>query len=234
VSTPVRVIPYTTALPASSRRSSSTHREDGFRILFVGRLVERKGVSHLVEAVRRLPARLDARLDIVGDGPERAHLASIIERDGLGGRVVLRGRVPQGELEAAYDAAQVVVLPSIVDARSDTEGLGVVLLEAMSRRVPVIGSALGGITDIIVDGQTGILVPPGDAAALSTAIAQLADDRPLAERLGDAGYHHAHTNFSWDAIVQRWEECYAAAARTRTGTATPGGPGATPPRATVR
>jgi glycosyltransferase involved in cell wall biosynthesis len=102
-------------------------------------------------------------------------------------------------------------LPSIHDRRNDTEGLGVVLLEAMSYGVPVIGSAVGGIPDIIVDGETGLLVPPHDSAALAGALERLAHDSVLAARLGLAGYRHVRSNFSWDRIVTEWEECYAAA-----------------------
>src|SRR5439155_1687474 len=80
-----------------------------------------------------------------------------------------------------------LVLPSIVDARGDTEGLGVVLLEAMSYHLPVVASNVGGITDIVADGETGLLVPPADPVALAAALERLATDAPLAERLADAG-----------------------------------------------
>jgi glycosyltransferase involved in cell wall biosynthesis len=213
---PVQVIPYAVgwsdrgALPEiqAARRERGN---GGFRILFVGRLVERKGVPDLIAAVGRLPAALAPHLEIVGDGPERPRLQAQIDREGLGGRVTLRGRVSERELRQAYASADVLVLSAIVDSRSDTESLGVVLLEAMSYRVPVIATRVGGIPDIVVDGQTGLLVPPGDHAALAGALERLASDRPLAARLGAAGYEHARTSFSWETIVQRWEQCYVGA-----------------------
>src|SRR5437899_2041063 len=110
------------------------------------------------------------------------------------------------ELRRAYAGASVLVLPAIVDARGDTEGLGVVLLEAMTYGVPVIGSDLGGITDIVVDGETGLLVPPQDSAALAAALERLATDRGLARRLGEAGRSHGRRHFSWPAIIAQWEE----------------------------
>jgi glycosyltransferase involved in cell wall biosynthesis len=228
--TPVRVIPYTLGFPPANTPRLAA-RDGAFRILFVGRLVERKGVTHLVEAVRRLPG---ARLTVIGDGPERTSLEAQVARDGLGDRVTLRGRVSEAELREAYVASDALVLPSILDARGDTEGLGVVLLEAMSYGVPVIGSNLGGITDIVRDGETGLLVPPGDAALLAAALQRLASDRDLAKRLGEAGRKHVATAFGWPAIMAQWEECYAAAAGTRTGTATPAVPDATPPRVAGR
>ena len=215
---PVRVIPYTVTMskdgagvvaPARERRDG-----DRLRVLFVGRLVERKGVNLLVEAARRLPPAVT--VEIIGEGPERPALEAQVKRDGLAPRVTLRGGVSDEELRNAYASADVVVLPSIRDARNDTEGLGVVLLEAMSYGVPVIGSAVGGIPDIIIDGETGILVPPQDAAALAEALARLAGDPDLAQRLGRAGWSHMRANFSWDQIVLQWEQCYAAAQRNRT------------------
>ena len=101
-------------------------------MLFVGRLVERKGVRYLIEAVQRLSPERRARLVIIGDGPERQRLEEQARRSGLEGRVEVRGRVSDRELRQAYADASVFVLPAIVDTRGDTEGLGVVLLEAMS------------------------------------------------------------------------------------------------------
>jgi glycosyltransferase involved in cell wall biosynthesis len=205
-----RVIPYTigfTGAGAAVRRAP----RDGLGVLFVGRLVERKGVRYLIEAVQRLSAARRARLVIIGDGPERQRLGEQAQRSGIEGQVELRGRVSDRDLRQAYADASVFVLPAIVDTRGDTEGLGVVLLEAMSYRVPVVASDLGGITDIVTAEETGLLVPPADAAALTAALERLAADPMLAERLGDAGYRVVQDRFSWPAILGQWETCYAAA-----------------------
>jgi len=107
----------------------------------------------------------------------------------------------------------VFVLPAIVDARGDTEGLGVVLLEAMNFGVPVVASASGGIVDIVHDGETGLLVPPADAPALAEALARLATDRALGRRLGAEGRRFVRTRFTWDAIVSRWQSVYDRATK---------------------
>ena len=206
----VRVIPYTVGFPETAAGPSLPRAGDSFLILFVGSLVERKGVRYLIDALPLLPAQLHAKLVIIGDGAERSRLEAQVRARGLQHLVEVRGRVAEQELRRAYAAASVLVLPAIVDARGDTEGLGVVLLEAMSYGVPVIGSDLGGITDIVVDGQTGLLVPPQDSAALAAALERLATDRDLARRLGEAGAGHVRRHFSWPAIIAQWEECYLA------------------------
>jgi len=206
----VRVIPYTVGFPEAAPGASLPRADDTFVILFVGSLVERKGVRYLIDAVPLLPAHLPAKLVIIGDGAERSRLEAQVRQRGLEHRVEVRGRVAEQELRRAYAGASVLVLPAIVDARGDTEGLGVVLLEAMSYGVPVIGSDLGGITDIVIDGETGLLVPPQDSAALAAALERLATDRGLARRLGEAGGSHVRRHFSWPAIIAQWEECYAA------------------------
>ncbi len=209
---PIEVIPYTTSLPAPARRADQRAAGAPFTVLFVGRLVERKGVSHLVDAVSLLLPRVDVRLVIVGDGPERARIEARIREKRLDGRVAVRGRVSEAELQDAYAAADAFVLPAVVDRRGDTEGLGVVLLEAMNHRVPVIASAIGGITDIVEDGVSGLLVPPADAATLAGALERLARAPALSVSLGDAGYRRLQERFSWEAITRRWAEVYAAAA----------------------
>ena len=212
VDCPVEVIPYTfelTHAPAAAERAP----RQGFEILTVGRLVERKGVVHRVEALALLPAEWSARLVGIGEGPEGPRIRARAEALGVADRVDLRGRQPDDALKAAYASADVFVLPAIVDARGDTEGLGVVLLEAMNFGVPVIASASGGIVDIVIDGETGLLVPPANDTALAAALGRIAADPALARRLGSEGRHFVRTRFSWEAIVSRWQGVYARAAK---------------------
>src|SRR2546426_2111887 len=203
---PIEVIPYTTALPDLAPSPSAAPDGSG-PVLFVGRLVERKGVAHLIEAIARL-GPLGPRLEVVGDGPERPGLEGLAQRLGVANRVVFRGKIPPDELQASYARAAVCVLPSVLDARGDTEGLGVVLLEAMNHGTPVIASRVGGIPDIVEDGEAGLLVPPGDADALAAAVRRVRDDLALARRLGEAGRRRLRERFSWRAIVQRWLDVY--------------------------
>src|SRR6266513_5493016 len=205
---PIEVIPYTTSLPEVAAAPPEARDGTG-PVLFVGRLVERKGVAHLIEAIARLGGGAAApRLEIVGDGPERPGLEALARRLGVAQRVVFRGKIPPDELQASYARAAVCVLPSVLDARGDTEGLGVVLLEAMNHGTPVIASRVGGMPDIVEDGVSGLLVPPGDADALAAAVRRLRGDPVLARRLGEAGRRRLREQFSWPAIVRRWLDVY--------------------------
>ena len=213
---PVPVIPYAVGfatVPADIPPRPGRVADDPFVVLFVGNLIERKGVRYLVDAVHRLSPRIPMRLLILGkgEGAEGSRLREQVKSLGLEDRVEMPGRVPEPELHRAFARANVLVLPSIVDARGDTEGLGVVLLEAMSYHLPVIASNVGGITDIVADGETGLLVPPADPVALAAALERLATDAPLAERLADAGRRYVQEHFSWPAILEEWQACYAAA-----------------------
>jgi phosphatidyl-myo-inositol dimannoside synthase len=211
---PIEVIPYTAefAPPSSSPRSSHGAERS---VLFVGRLIERKGMSHLIRALGTVRQRTPARLVVIGDGPERPRLEQLARDVGVTAYVDFRGRVSDEELRGAYAAADVFVLPSVLDARQDTEGLGVVLLEAMNYSVPVIASDIGGITDIVQHERTGLLVPPGDEAALASALARVLDDGALARTLAGGGRRLLRETFSWDGIVDRWEGVYAAAVTSR-------------------
>ncbi|HEV8265503.1 MAG TPA: glycosyltransferase family 4 protein [Gemmatimonadales bacterium] len=202
---PIAVIPYTTSLPEPSPSQASVDGPPA--VLFVGRLVERKGVRYLLEAMAALRDR-PVRLVVIGDGAERARLEAAARELGVADRVEFRGRISAADLQDAYANAVAFVLPAVVDARGDTEGLGVVILEAMSYGTPVIASRIGGITDIVEDGRSGLLVPPGDAGALAAALRRLLEDRDLARRLGDAGRRRVREQFSWDAITARWEAVY--------------------------
>src|SRR5206468_12053710 len=129
------------------------------------------------------------------------------QRLGVAQQVMFRGKVAPHELQASYARAAVCVLPSVLDTRGDTEGLGVVLLEAMNHGTPVIASRVGGIPDIVEDGVSGLLVPPGDADALATAVRRVRAGPSLARRFGDAGRRRRREPFSWDAVGPRWFGC---------------------------
>jgi glycosyltransferase involved in cell wall biosynthesis len=206
------VIPYGVGL---SPKATEREREPlaisppgDFAVLFVGRLVERKGVHVLLRAAALLSGSVPLKVLIVGDGPERERLEKLAGELGLEGNVDFKGRISTEELESCYRSAQVFVLPAVVDRRGDTEGLGVVLLEAMSYGIPVVASRTGGITDIVEDGANGLLVEPADAAALAAALERLARDPALASRLGATGRLTVESRFSWDAIAERWEQLY--------------------------
>jgi glycogen synthase len=173
------------------------------RVLFVGRLAAQKGVATLVEAVPLL--RNAGSVTLVGDGPQRRDMERRAARLGPG-RVHFQGFVPHREVPAWLTAADVLVLPSAY------EELGSVLLEAMAAGLPVVASAVGGISDAL--GDAGRLVPPGDPAALAAAVDEVLGDPALAERLGEAGRRRAAA-FSWDVLAGQVLGVYRAVAGCR-------------------
>ena len=181
-------------------------------ILFVGRLVERKGVKYLIEALKLVREKLDARLVIVGNGSERANLEVQARELGIADKVTFAGFVSSPDKERLYRECSVFVLPAVRDAKGDVEGLGTVLLEAMMHHKPVIASESGGITDIVKHEQTGLLVKERDVRGLADAILRVLSDRQLSNNLAEQGYEHAARSFGWDSIVERIMKLYAEAA----------------------
>ena len=202
---PVTVIPYGVPLP-EDEPGIRAEPSGPPRILFVGRLVARKGVDRLLDALATIADR-QWRLEIVGFGPERDPLERRAADLGLSDRVAFLGRVSSEALVAAYRRAACFVLPATLDERADTEGLGVVLLEAMSYGVPVVATRMGGIVDIVEDGRTGVLVED-EPAELARAIASILDDPERARALGNAGRESVRERFGWDSIVDRLDAVY--------------------------
>lgn len=185
------------------------------RILFVGRLVERKGVEYLVRAVEQLRRTRPAVLTVVGEGQWETKIRDAVRQCRGEEWVTFAGRVPAAELRALYAGTDVFVLPAVVDSKGDTEGLGVVLLEAMRFGRPVVASAVGGIPDIVEDGRTGWLVPAGDVAELAGALDRVAADPEAARRVAAAGRSMALDRFSWSSILARLSACYDTAINAR-------------------
>ncbi|HLA39325.1 MAG TPA: glycosyltransferase family 4 protein [Candidatus Glassbacteria bacterium] len=206
---PVEIVPYGSPVPAAEERSGEEpDPQRTRRVLFVGRLVERKGVEYLLRAVKEIDLPFSVVADVVGGGPEEARLRRLAEELELGSRVNLAGRVSAQELKEYYRNCDCFVLPAIIDSRGDTEGLGVVLIEALSYRKPVIASHVGGITDILLHEKTGLAVPPKDPQALARAISRVLTDRELALRLGREGYDYISRYFDWGRLTDRWVELY--------------------------
>jgi glycosyltransferase involved in cell wall biosynthesis len=193
---PIAIIPFSAAIGRRQDRMS-----DRKEIIFVGRLVTRKGVKYLVEAFDRIYKSIPHRLVIIGDGPERFNLESQARTLGLKDRVQFTGIISDDDLNQHYRQCSFLVLPAVYDEKGDTEGLGVVLLEAMSCSKAVIASNVGGITDIVTDGRNGFLVPPGDTAALAQAMARMAKNPGLRSTLGRAARKTVDEKFNWDRIV---------------------------------
>jgi glycosyltransferase involved in cell wall biosynthesis len=212
-SVPLEVIPFGAAALPRGHTAVPTRVAGPFGLLFVGRLVERKGVAVLLRAVALLSRKRDLRLTIVGDGPLRRVLELEADALGVGDRVRFLGFVPDSDMTDHFRAADALVLPAVQDSKGDVEGLGVVLIEAIAHGKPVIASDSGGIPDIVIDGESGLLVPPGSPEALAAAIERLLADPGLRSRLVEGGLRHVEANFSWSTIVTRLVALYRSVSR---------------------
>jgi glycosyltransferase involved in cell wall biosynthesis len=174
------------------------------RLAIVGRLIPIKGHEVLLRAVAAVRDDIpDVTLDVAGDGPLEGDIRATVGHLGLDDVVTFLGRVAPAA--SVLERARVVVVPSF------GEGFGMVALEAMERGRPVVASAVGGLTEIVDEGRTGVLVPAGDADALATAIRQLVLDPARAEALGRGGRTRAVAEFSQDRCTDRIEGLYRSA-----------------------
>lgn len=164
--------------------------------LSVGRLIEKKGFTHLVEACRILGGEgVAARYLIIGEGPERDALLAQSRATGLEGQIELAGALPQEAVLAAMRRATAIVLPCVISASGDRDGLPTVLLEALAAGLPAISTTTTGIPEIIDHGRTGLLVPPADPPRLARAMREILTDPELAARLRREGRAKAEREF---------------------------------------
>ncbi len=172
------------------------------RIVSVGRLVAFKGFGDLIDACAELGRRrIDFVCEIIGDGPLRETLQSKIERLDLSSRVNLLGSLSQGAVLEKLQAADIFALASTTDTQGATDVFPTVILEAMASARPVVSTRLAGIPELIVDGETGMLVPPSDCTALARALEQLLRDSELRLRLGHAGRARIEEHFRIEQTV---------------------------------
>ena len=203
---PCRVIPMGVCPLKNPPSEKSSYKHN---ILFVGRLVEWKGIDTLIRSMTVVRKAIpDSELNIVGEGLLREPLQRLVKDTGLTDTICFCGRLSDEDLAKHYDSASILVLPSRSFQGLVMEGLGVVLLEAMSHGVPVIGSNIGGIPDIIDDGRNGFLFQSEDEKNLAEKIIILLSDTVLAERFRELGYDTVRTRFSWEDISRQFSEAY--------------------------
>jgi colanic acid/amylovoran biosynthesis glycosyltransferase len=174
------------------------------RIIAVGRLVEKKGFAVLVDACAILRERgltFDCR--IIGDGPLQGALTARIAEHGLAGFVMLEGPMPQEQLADALGTAAIATLPCVITSDGDRDGLPTVLLEAMGKAIPVVTTTVTGGPKIVAQGETGLLCPPNDPAALADALAVLLADHDRARAMGATGRLRAERLFDLQTNAAR-------------------------------
>jgi glycosyltransferase involved in cell wall biosynthesis len=205
----VKIVPWAVdkeKFKSSIRRNLGEYsRNHDNCVLFVGQLKEHKGVQYLLDAMKIINAKTEARahLIIIGDGPYRDFLMNYASKLKLSDVVSFKGNVPDKDLPQFYAASDVVVLPSY----TRREAFGLVLLEAMASAKPVIASNIPGVRDLVKD-DWGILLPPKDPKELASAITELLLDKPRARKMGFRARENVEENFDWATVIDRYETLY--------------------------
>ena len=186
-----------------------------FLLLFVGRLVDKKGGRSLLEALALFPPPLRDRttLWIIGDGDQRGELEQTAKDLGLGQRVRFWGTISNQCLPDFYAAADLFVAPSIEAASGDTEGQGVVILEAFAGRACVLTTRIGGIDAVVRDNVTGVLVPPNRPRDLALAMEKLLNDPDSRARLVEKALKEVKERYDWKQIAAEFESLYRTLAK---------------------
>jgi glycosyltransferase involved in cell wall biosynthesis len=169
--------------------------DEPLRILSVGRLSIEKGFVHLLDACTHLD--VDYSLEILGGGPLESTLREAIASRGLGSHVRLLGTLPRNELGAVYRRHHVLCTPTL------SEPFALVIMEALASGLPVIGTNVGGIPEVVEDGRNGLLVPPADPVAMAAAIARIARDEPFRRQLAEHGRESVLPRLNWPSIGDR-------------------------------
>ena len=175
-------------------------------LLTVGRLVSRKGIDMVLEALPLLLLRVpDLQYMIVGDGPDRPRLQSLVQALKLQNVVSFRGEVTDAQLLATYHQAHIFVMPVREEQQAaSVEGFGIVYLEASACSLPVIAGRSGGAIEAVRDGQTGYLVEPRDPEALAKKVLTLLQNAELRQQMGQNGRRWVETEMNWDRAAQQF------------------------------
>ena len=207
----IGVIPMGVDIESFRRKKAKKQKDKKkhIKILSIGRLIPLKGYFYLISAMPGILEKLPgASLTIVGDGPDRGNLETLARDIGVSDSVRFTGEVETDRVPEILWDHDIFVLPSIVTETGETEGLGTVLLEAMSAGLPVIGTDVGGIPDIIEDEKNGLLVPERSPEAIRDAVLSLAGDERLRVKLTSAATSDVRERFSWGVIAKKFDSLF--------------------------
>ncbi|GHC42083.1 glycosyltransferase family 4 protein [Roseibacillus persicicus] len=210
---PIHILPYGATVEAADV-GKEYPVSDPPLLLNCGRLIQRKGLHVLLRALPKILEKRKVKVVITGEGDCKEEWMKLTTELGLDEVVEWAGFVSSERLAELYHTCTCYVHPAIFDDRGDTEGLGVVLIEALRHRKPVVASGVGGIVDVIKDEETGLLVPEKDEEALVAAILRILDDQELAKRLANQGFDYAQEVFDWNRIVDATVAVYDGTAGT--------------------
>lgn len=177
------------------------------KILFVGRLVEKKGVATLLEAISILIEKnLKLELLIVGEGPERKKLETLTFELGIQHCTKFLGAIIPKQLPELYSSASITVMPSIIDSQNDQEGLGLVAIEAMGCDCAVVASSLPAVKDIIDDGVNGVLSKPGDKVELANALERVLMNNEFRDQIAAKARSSVVEKYDWQVITHKYKQ----------------------------
>ena len=177
--------------------------DDEIMVLSLQRLHKLKGVEYVINAIPAINEKSsNVKFVIVGTGPEKERLEGLVKKLNIEDKVIFTGFVSHGEKLSLFSSCDIFAF------HSNYESFGIVLVEAMASGKPVISTDVGAIPEIVDDGKTGIIVPPGDSKALAEAILRLVRDRDLRMKMGMEGRKKAEREYDWDRIVERYEKIY--------------------------
>ena len=195
------VIPFGVEIP----EQTTTYPQGSFRICYIKKHEYKYGPELLLDAVLRLlDDGLDIELTMAGEGKLTGQLRQKVERAGQSDRIRFPGFVDHSQIYDLLGCHNLMVMPSV----QESESFGVAAVEASACSRPVIASRIGGVPDVIQEGKTGLLVPPGDSLALAEAIRKLYLERDLSEKLGMEGRKYVAAHYSWDVSLNQMIEVY--------------------------
>ena len=184
-------------------------------IIYVGRLVEKKGVSTLIDSIKLLKKDYPAlKVTLVGDGPEKSTLAQQCQQLGIDKQVEFAGPIPNDRVPEFYQAAKIAVVPSIIAKDGDQEGLGLVAVEALGCGCATIVSDLPALSDVVIHGENGLVFSTGNSIELKDSIRSILDDESLYNRLVNNSHQSVIEKFDWQPVGKRYieiiEQCISA------------------------